>query len=62
MSAIPPSRSVQTVFPLRRSAADMADPEREAHLNVGLPMDEDEQIPVGVRAMMTATNQLHGSF
>ena len=40
----------------------MADPEREAHLNVGLPMDEDEQIPVGVRAMMTATNQLHGSF
>ncbi len=30
--------------------------------NVGLPMNEDEQIPVGIRAMMTATNSLHGSF
>jgi len=29
---------------------------------VGLPMDEDEEIPVNVRAMMTATNMLHGSF
>jgi len=58
---IPPRASVQTASPLRRSAADSAVPERMKR-EVGLPMDEDEEIPVNVRAMMTATNMLHGSF
>lgn len=29
---------------------------------VGLPTDEHELVPVGVRAMMTVTNRLYGSF
>ena len=58
---IPPRASAQTASPLRRSTADKAMPERMKH-EVGLPMDEDEEIPVGVRVMMTSTNLLHGSF
>lgn len=29
---------------------------------VGLPTDEHELVPVGVRAIMTVTNRLYGSF
>lgn len=59
MSATLLSRSAPTVSPLRRSAADM---KRENGGSIGLPMDDDEHISVGVRALMTATNMLHGSF
>ncbi len=39
----------------------MSHPKEQEGL-VGLPTDDEELIPVGVRAMMTATNRLYGSF
>lgn len=29
---------------------------------MGLPMDQEQTVPVGIRALMTATNQLHGGL
>ncbi|MGN0688676.1 MAG: hypothetical protein ACI4KA_11305 [Oscillospiraceae bacterium] len=40
----------------------MAEKPKSNAASAGMPMDETVEIPVGVRAMMTATNLLHGSI